>query len=527
MEYYNPDLIKLINKDILNDIRKIFQAFKKSNYEIYLVGGCVRDLLLSKTPEEYDFTTNARPDEVRKLFPRVIPTGIAHGTVTVVFKKNAYEITTYRSEDTYSDSRHPDQIKYEDKLEMDISRRDFTINGLAYDIDNHYVIDFCNGLEDLDNRVIRAIGKPKMRFKEDGLRSVRACRFKSVLGFEIEKETWDAIGATLENSRLVSIERFFDELRKSLNGSKAGEFLHLLYISGLWEIFLPREFHIDLIQLPSQFEELHFPEELNKNFWRTATEEDKNLFFPKILKKYFEKESKFIKLIDKLSTLVGLEDADRIRKTYIEAFIFFLLHYLHLEESFSSLNLISAAESENSIDLNRIDKFISSLRPAEKAAKVFFHELKRPVEVSYRYILFLETFYFAAFFKPDANNSYHLRLFLSVFEKLFKKNCDLDFGESLNLFGLFLDYLYDFFPSRFFEEFQNFIIKAISENMKSPIISLRRLAVDGNDIIGELNIKKRETGKYLMYALDFILREQSKNRKNEIISFLNQAKIED
>lgn len=196
----------------------------------------MRNQLLGLEEKDYDLATNALPEDIIEIFHRVIPTGIKHGTVTILFKGEAYEITTFRVDGKYTDGRRPDSISYTSNILEDLRRRDFTINSIAYDILNEELIDPNNGLADLKNKIIRAIGDPDRRFQEDGLRPLRACRFAAQLNFSIEKETFDAISNNLEKFRSVSKERVYDELVKTLKADKPSiAFRHLLN-SGLLEI---------------------------------------------------------------------------------------------------------------------------------------------------------------------------------------------------------------------------------------------------------------------------------------------------
>lgn len=224
----------------LKNLRKIISVLEAAGHEAWLVGGCVRDLLLQKTPPEFDITTDARPEQVQALFHKTIPTGLRHGTVTILLKGGAYEVTTYRSESGYSDGRHPDQVVFEKDLRADISRRDFTINGLAYHPETKEIRDYFGGLADLEKKIIRAIGDPVARFSEDGLRAVRACRFRCVLEFDMEASTWRAIGSTLDVSARVAVERFYDEWRKSFRSPAPEQFIELLGRAGLWPVFVWR-----------------------------------------------------------------------------------------------------------------------------------------------------------------------------------------------------------------------------------------------------------------------------------------------
>ncbi|MDF2952130.1 MAG: polynucleotide adenylyltransferase/metal dependent phosphohydrolase, partial [Anaerocolumna sp.] len=161
-------------------------------YEAYAVGGCVRDSILGKEPEDWDITTSATPLEVKKIFRRTIDTGIAHGTVTVMMEKEGFEVTTYRIDGEYEDNRHPKSVEFTANLVEDLKRRDFTINAMAYNSEDG-LVDVFGGLEDINLRMIRCVGSAFDRFDEDALRILRALRFSAQLGFTIEKETMEAI----------------------------------------------------------------------------------------------------------------------------------------------------------------------------------------------------------------------------------------------------------------------------------------------------------------------------------------------
>jgi tRNA nucleotidyltransferase (CCA-adding enzyme) len=199
----------------------VINKLLKNGYEAYLVGGCVRDKFMGRVPQDYDIATNALPEAIEKLFKKTVPTGIKHGTVTVIVNKKSCEVTTYRIDGFYSDNRRPDAVAYTSELTRDLERRDFTMNAVAYRADCGYVDPF-GGREDIRNKTIRCVGDPDARFAEDALRMVRAVRFSAQLGFRIDDRAYAAI---LKNCRLikhVSAERFRDELIKILS-SRAPE----------------------------------------------------------------------------------------------------------------------------------------------------------------------------------------------------------------------------------------------------------------------------------------------------------------
>ena len=223
------------------ELQKMNSLFEAAGFEAYLVGGAVRDEIMGKGAHDWDVATNARPEDVIKIFRRVIPTGIKHGTVTVHFMKKAIEVTTFRTESDYSDGRHPDKVEYAGRIEEDLSRRDFTMNAMAASLKDGHIVDPYGGADDIKARVIRAVGEPFERFMEDGLRPVRAVRFASQLGFKIEEKTWAAIlrEDILKKAAGISLERFRDEFCKILLSSVPSVGLKLLEESGLLKIFVP------------------------------------------------------------------------------------------------------------------------------------------------------------------------------------------------------------------------------------------------------------------------------------------------
>ena len=219
------------------NVKYILNELYKNGYEGYIVGGCVRDHLMGKEPHDYDITTSALPEEVKEIFPHTVDTGIQHGTVTVIIDKTGYEITTYRIDGEYKDNRHPEEVIFTDRLSGDLSRRDFTINAIAYNDVKGYV-DLFGGIEDIKRRVIRGVGEPAKRFQEDALRMMRAVRFSAQLDFAIEENTLNALKENADLIRNISIERIREEFFKLIL-SDHNERLDILLNSGMTEHFLP------------------------------------------------------------------------------------------------------------------------------------------------------------------------------------------------------------------------------------------------------------------------------------------------
>lgn len=238
---------------IKDGARMIIQDLKAGGFQAYLVGGCIRDALLGQKPEEWDITTNAKPDQVAKLFKKVIPTGIEYGTVTILLDDGQYEVTTFRADERYVDGRHPSNVAFTDDLHKDLSRRDFTINAFAYDPEKDRLIDDFEGQKDLKDKIIRTVGDPLDRFREDGLRPVRACRFAAKLGFEIGAGTLAAVPKTLEVVQKVALERVHDELVKMLAADKPSVGLEYLRRSGLLPLIMPELENCFGVEQPPEF----------------------------------------------------------------------------------------------------------------------------------------------------------------------------------------------------------------------------------------------------------------------------------
>jgi poly(A) polymerase len=216
----------------------IVRRLRAAGYESYLAGGCVRDMLLNKEPQDYDITTGAKPGEIAKIFPDTIPVGAQFGVILVVVDGTPFEVASFRHDGPYLDGRHPSHVRY-GSLREDVLRRDFTINGMVYDPAGDSVIDLVNGRQDLEAGIIRAIGEPRARFEEDRLRMIRAVRFAASLDFNVEGETLAAIGELAATVTLVSWERIGDEITRILTEGGARRGFELLDKTGLLEAVLP------------------------------------------------------------------------------------------------------------------------------------------------------------------------------------------------------------------------------------------------------------------------------------------------
>lgn len=226
-----------MNLQIPSKVSRILDTLAVSGYEAYAVGGCIRDTVLGRTPDDWDITTSARPEEVKKLFRRTVDTGLQHGTVTVLLGDDSYEVTTYRIDGAYEDHRHPTEVLYASLLSEDLMRRDFTINAMAYNPDIG-LVDLYGGIEDLQKKVIRCVGNPVERFTEDALRIMRAVRFSAQLGFSIENDTNAALHRLAPTLVHVSKERIQVELLKLLM-SQNPHYVERLESAGILKVILP------------------------------------------------------------------------------------------------------------------------------------------------------------------------------------------------------------------------------------------------------------------------------------------------
>lgn len=239
----STELLKLDAKAVLGhippEVQGLAARLRERGRRAWVVGGCVRDLFLGRESADWDLCTDARPDELMKIFPRAIPTGIAHGTVTVLVAGKGYEVTTLRGEATYSDGRRPDAVHFVDDITADLARRDFTVNAIAIEPETGTVIDPFEGRRDLEARVLRAVGDARERFSEDGLRVLRAARFVATLEMELEPSTLAAIAPTLDTYRKVSAERVRDEWVKTMKAARPSRAFDVMQKTGILAVTCP------------------------------------------------------------------------------------------------------------------------------------------------------------------------------------------------------------------------------------------------------------------------------------------------
>ncbi len=229
--------MKLFKLRLPEGARKIIQVLNQNGYQAYAVGGCVRDSIIGRVPNDWDIATDALPSRIKELFPRTVDTGIKHGTVTVLTEEGSFEVTTYRIDGIYTDNRRPESVTFTSSLEEDLSRRDFTINAIAYHPDEGFVDPF-NGIEDISRKIIMTVGDASSRFQEDALRMLRAVRFSAQLGFDVHDSVIKSIKDNNELIRNISYERIRDELTKILVSKRPLRFA-LLHDTGLLSHIIP------------------------------------------------------------------------------------------------------------------------------------------------------------------------------------------------------------------------------------------------------------------------------------------------
>lgn len=290
-------------------VLSVLETLMKEGFEAYLAGGAVRDMLLGVHPHDFDIATNARPKDVKRIFPHHTSRGERFGTITVILDSETFEITTYRSEDVYTDSRHPDQIKFADSVFEDSSRRDFTINAMYADFKGN-ILDPQNGIRDLDQKIIRTVGNSDERFTEDALRVLRAFRFSSQLGFLIEDKTLASAIELWSNISKVSSERVYEEFKKMILGKSFTSLLPIIIENKLLDYFVESRYPIKAGYLESRligysnsklrFENFILDLSLSqKNYFEFYLNSWKNfLLFRKNEKLFFDEAFYFVKYLD-------------------------------------------------------------------------------------------------------------------------------------------------------------------------------------------------------------------------------------
>jgi len=245
--------LKPFPSELLDFAIEVIVELRNAGHKAFCVGGCARDTLLGIEPKEYDITTSATPEEVSEIFPHTVPIGVSFGVILVIAGKYQFEVATFRKDQNYSDGRHPDKVIYSSEEQEDVLRRDFTINGMLYDPLAKEVIDYVDGLADINNKIVRTIGNPYERFNEDKLRMMRAIRFSSRYNFELDLDTFRAIEKLAADITQVSSERIRDEIIKIVSQSNPGHGLKMLSVSGLLKYILPDVEIMNGVEQPPEF----------------------------------------------------------------------------------------------------------------------------------------------------------------------------------------------------------------------------------------------------------------------------------
>ena len=238
---------------VFDAVRKVLKILRSAGFPAYVVGGAVRDLVLGRVPDDVDMVTTARPDEVKKLFPEAEMVGACFGVVLVKVHGEVFEVATCREERLYQDGRRPDEVIFTDDFQLDVQRRDFTVNAMLYDPESGEVLDFTGGLQDAAMKILRVVGEPSERFAEDYLRMLRAIRFAARLDFEIDHAAWQAIADMAHLTDKLAVERVRAELEMMLCGSNPGRALRMLKSSGILKVVLPEVDALEGVAQPAQY----------------------------------------------------------------------------------------------------------------------------------------------------------------------------------------------------------------------------------------------------------------------------------
>lgn len=360
-----------IKIDIPKYPRIIIDTLEKNGYEAYIVGGCVRDAILGKSPSDYDITTNAAPQTVKKLFKRTIDTGIKHGTVTVLFyednKPYTYEVTTFRIDGEYDDARHPKNVVFVDDLREDLLRRDFTINAMAYNNKKGLVDEF-GGIVDLDKKIVRAVGNPIERFTEDALRLLRAVRFAAKLGFSIDEETENAIPKLAMNLAMVSKERIQIELTKTITSANPE------YVNKIFELGLAKYISAGLDNIKVGNIEKDLPIYLAYACFLYNTDTSVANIFLKDIRLDNNNISKILYLIEAKKCYFQIDESIK-RNNYNQVNIYIkeLVNFLGFELSYDFIKLLDINDENKELH-DKIRKSLDEFK--ESNCPIFINDLK-------------------------------------------------------------------------------------------------------------------------------------------------------
>lgn len=468
--------IKLSEKKIIlpQKLVKFGKIFTENGFDAFLVGGAVRDVFLNKQADDWDVATNATPEQVMSLFKFVVPTGIAHGTVTVHFEKIEIEVTTFRTDGKYSDGRHPDKVEYASTIKQDLSRRDFTINAIAVNLSTGQVVDPFDGKKDIKKKIIRCVGNPHERFLEDGLRPIRALRFASKLNFKIEEETFSQIlkNDVKEKIKSISIERFRDEFEKVLKTEKPSVGLKLMEQTGVLEIFIP-EFQKCKNCIQSDYREFHKFDVLNHLFYACdgAPKEKLNVRLAALFHDIGKPDSK--KIIEQ--TVLDGEKSDVSKKT-IETITFY--NHETYSEKITRTIMIRLKFSNEMID--NVCHLVKE--------HMFHYEQNWSSSAVRRFIVRVR--------KENLEDLFDLRL--ADMYGMWNENVDVRYSDSVKLLL----------------ELKDRIKKELE---KKSALTLKDLAVNGKDLISIGIPSGKKLGYILNELMNIVLEEPSQNDKDILL----------
>lgn len=468
------------------DVSYIINKLEEAGYEAYAVGGCIRDTLLNRQPLDWDITTSAKPSFIKSCFKRTIDTGIQHGTVTVMLKDTGYEVTTYRIDGEYEDGRHPKSVEFTGSLRLDLERRDFTVNAMAYN-DKVGLVDEFGGIKDLKDGIIRCVGDAESRFNEDALRMLRAVRFSGQLGFDIEKKTKTAIIKMAKALEKISAERIRTELNKLLISNNPGK-IREAYKTGMTKVFLPE---LDKMMETVQYNPHHIytvgehcirSVGIMEQFFYPECQVDSGMY-NYIPKDILKKATSFTCNID--------------NKHQLMLCLVMLLHDIAKPEVMV-------------IDENGIAHFHGHTQKGEKIATVILKRLSFDNETISIVRRLIKHHDYRIAPEPCAvrraaakiGNDIMQMFFLVQYADILAQN-PVTFAEKLSKLNSAVEVYKE----------------VVAEN--APLC-IKDLAVNGNDLI-ELGIKKGpEIGKILNRLLDVVIEEPEKNKKTLLLSYVDK-----
>ncbi|MBK1813427.1 CCA tRNA nucleotidyltransferase [Clostridium sp. YIM B02505] len=438
--------------NIPKEVQFIIDRFYENGFEAFIVGGCVRDNIRGVTPNDYDITTNALPEKIQGLFDKTIPTGIQHGTITVIVQGNSFEVTTYRIDGEYIDNRRPESVQFVSDIREDLSRRDFTINAMAYN-NNLGLIDYFGGKDDISNKLIKAVGDPDKRFNEDALRMMRAIRFASQLSFDIEENTFSSI---IKNNHLIkniSFERIRDEFIKIIMSDNPSIGLKLLADTKILKHIIPE---LDTCIGFDQHTPYH----------------DKDIF------------NHTLSVVEKVPKVVHLRLAA-------------LFHDIAKPICFT-------------LDENNIGHFYGHNNKGEHLSRKIFRRLRMDNATSNMSCTLIKE---------------HMNVLVNAKDVALKRMINR-VGKDLvyDLFKLQRADILSSAPPFLYLEHVDKMESRITEilNSKAPLAS-KDLAINGNDLINELNLKPgKELGNLLSHLLEKVLKDPNLNTREILLNLAKQ-----